>query len=124
MPQHTKKERAKNRKIKRKIQPVEGRKKGRKVKVAKDVFVEGEEKKKPPVVEAGKEFQALESEAKRIASRKFRVPKPESLTEREEEGGISEGEGDVELAPITVDDIAPLTKSKGKKRKVKRKKKK
>lgn len=90
------------RKIKRKIQPVEGRKKGRKIKVAKDKFNEdGEKFEDEGNVEA----------AKKITSRKFKVAKPKSLIEQEGAGSIAEGEGETKIAPIP------------RKRKIKRKKK-
>lgn len=87
------------RKIKKKIQPVEAKKNGRKIKVAKDKF-EKDKFEDEGNVEA----------AKKITSRKFKVAKPKSLQESEGEDSLAEG-GETKLAPIP------------RQRKVKRKKK-
>lgn len=111
MPKHVKK-------IKKRIQPVEGRKNGRKIRVAKDKFVDDEVAREsvapPPVTTEGSEMAELEREAKRITSRKFKVkspPKPASLAEQEAGSTLSE-ETETEIAPLEP------------KRKIKRKKKK
>lgn len=103
------------RKIKKKIQPVEAKKNGRKIKVKKDKFAEDE-------AEAGEEAGKVagagaEQAAKRITSRKFKVAKPKSILESEGEDSLAEG-GEAKIAPTTKEDVKNIKL----KRKVKRKK--
>lgn len=118
---------AKIRKIKKKIQPVEGKLKGRKIKVKKDVFASDEKQVRAPVTTAGKEFQDeqdLVNRANKIASRKIKAPKPQSLTEQDGPNSLSEGDGgSLPLAPIDSRKIKLSSKKKKKSSKVKRKKK-
>lgn len=57
--------------------------------------------------------------AKKVISRKFKSPKPQSLTESMDESSLAEGDG-AKLAPPTAEDVKKIKLSK----KVKRKKKK
>jgi len=118
MTRHNDKRKSKKiRRIKKKIQPVEGKKDGKIIKVAKDKFANDNTPiNNPSVVERGKERQALIKQAKSIATRKFKVPKPQSLVELGDPKSLAEGEAkDLKLAPIPANDLT-------KKRKVKRKK--
>ncbi|MBF31870.1 MAG: hypothetical protein Unbinned1322contig1000_63 [Prokaryotic dsDNA virus sp.] len=96
--------------IKKKVQPVEGRKNGRKIKVAKDKFADAKAEAKAGAVAGAAVGAAVGKSVKKLASRKVKTPKPQSLAEVDDSDSLAEGDGKTPLAPI--------------KRKIKRKKKK